>query len=75
MQPVGSDFSRFPVGERQAGMAQLQRAISTRHGQTSGEGAIPRPIASMSVLQIYDGEMRVKGAFVPRFQEYVLHGK
>lgn len=61
MQPLGSDFSQFPVGETQAGMAQLQRAISTRHGQISGGGVIGCRKASVSVLRIYDGEMRYKG--------------
>lgn len=34
MQPVGRDFFRFPVGESQAGMAQLGRGIR----EVSGEG-------------------------------------
>lgn len=74
MQPVGRDFSRFPVGKTQAGMAQLQRGISTWHGQTSGEGAIPRPIASVSVLQFYDGEWRLESAFVPQICDFVHIG-
>lgn len=46
-------------------MAKLQRAISTRHGQISGEAAITRPKASVSVPPFHDGEAGYGGGICP----------
>jgi|GEM_PF-5765283 len=74
MQPVGSDFSPFPVGESQADMGRLQQAIDALHGQNfmKGDDRVANSVYERPAIS--RRRMGIGGCICPPFLRYCPPG-